>query len=142
MTPFVEIYDIFLHSLKSDDLIDQWMEDPETVEAKFYDMLMTSAIVHFKGCNKDLTKHDDTSFNAELNEEEKRILALGMKYEYLSTVVIPNENLVRDKFYTKDYQWFSPNAKMKNLLTVEENTKRNLKNAIRLYQYYNKIRGV
>ena len=76
MTPFVEIYDIFLHSLKSDDLIDQWMEDPETVEAKFYDMLMTSAIVHFKGCNKDLTKHDDTSFNAGLNEEEKRILAL------------------------------------------------------------------
>lgn len=142
MTPFTDIYDIFLNSSIANDLVSQMQQYPHIVKEKLENMLFDSSELHFKECEQDLTQRTDTHFMAELTDEEKRILALGMELEYLNTVLIPNETAVRSGFYTKDYVHFSPNAKVKNLSEIETKTRANLRTAIRRYQYYNMIRGV
>lgn len=141
MTPFTEIYYLFLARIKSDELSKQYEESPEVVEKQLKIMLMNSALIRFKECKKDLSRHDGEAFEAELDGEEKLILAMGMELEYLNNVIIPNETAVAGAILTKDYNYYSPNAKVKNILTLEKTIRRNHKQAVRRYQYYNMMRG-
>lgn len=141
-TPYNEIYSMFLSDIRDKKLVN--MLSPEEMGDILEDYLLEAADLHFKKCAKDLSARDseNKSFDADLTNEEKRILAKGMKSKWLSSNFVANEQLLNARLTTKDYKIFSPANQLKTLLNLDAENKRELKALITRYLYDNMIRGV
>lgn len=141
-TPYSDIYEMFLNDIKDKKLIS--LLTPEDLGDVLVDYLHESADIYFNKCEKDLSDRDNelNQFNADLTNEEKRILAKGMKIKWLSSNFVANEQLLNARLTTKDYNIFSPANQLKVLMELEKESKRELKALIIKYQYNNMIRGV
>lgn len=134
-TPYIEIYEMFLRDIRNKKFID--LLTPEELGDTLSDYLAEACDIHFKKCIVDLSDRDDglEQFNAELSNEEKRILAKAMRIKWLSSNFIANEELLNSKLTTKDYNVFSPANQLTTLLNLEKEFKRELKSLITRYQY-------
>ena len=141
-TPYNEIYNMFLSDIKDRKLISM-LAPAELVDILEY-YLLESADIHFKRCEKDLSDRDVElqQFNLDLTNEEKRILAKGMRIKWLSSNFVANEQLLNARLTTKDYNIFSPANQLKVLMSLEVEFKRELRALITRYQYDSMIRGV
>lgn len=141
-TPYNDIYTMFLSDIRDKKLIS--ILTPEELGDVLEDYLLESADIHFKRCDKDLSDRDSElqQFNLELTNEEKRILAKGMRVKWLSSNFVANEQLLNARLTTKDYNIFSPANQLKVLMGLDVEFRRELKSLITRYQYDNMIRGV
>lgn len=140
-TPYNKIYAIFLNDIKDKKLVS--LLSPEELGDVLEDYLIESADVYFKKCNKDLSDRDSElqQFNQDLTNEEKIILAKGMKLKWLSSNFVANEQLLNARMTTTDYKIFSPANQLKTLIQLEQEFKKDLKTLIIRYQYDNMIGG-
>lgn len=141
MTPFIDIYAMFLNDIKDLKLTDPSLLTPEELGDILSDYLFESADLHFRKCKKDLSKRTDESFNEKLTDLEKRILAKGMKLKWISSNFIASEKLLAARLTTIDYKVYSPANQIKTLLDMEASFKQELKSYIIRYQYDNWIAG-
>lgn len=141
MTPFTDIYAMFLNDIKDLKLTNSSLLTPEELGDILKDYLFESADLHFTRCKKDLSDRTDEYFNAELSELEKRILAKGMKLKWISSNFLANEKMLAARLTTTDYKVYSPANQLKMLMSMEESFKSDLKKMIIRYQYDNWIAG-
>lgn len=141
-TPYDDIFGMFLNDIKDKKLVT--LLSPYDLGDTLEDYLGESADIRFKRCVKDLSDRDDIlkQFNVDLTNEEKRILAKGMRLKWLTSNFVANEQLLNARLTTKDYNVFSPANQLKTLLELEKRFESELKNLITKYLYDNMIRGV
>lgn len=140
MTPFNEIFDMFLRDIESEKLVDEALKDIGLFEDMLKDYLFESADLIFLECRQDLSKRDDDSFDAELTEQEKRILAKSMKIKWLDVNFIADERALVDRMTTKDYNIFSSSNRLRELNSTKDKWKHELLVHIRRYQYEHAMR--
>jgi len=112
MTPFSDVYELFLSQVKSYEILEM---DEATMEANM-ELWLTSSMGQFHNCRKDLRDYDleAKTFAVDLNMEEKAILAKYMLYAYILTYIIKEENL-EQSLNSKDYRMYSPANQLKAL---------------------------
>jgi hypothetical protein len=100
------------------------MESPDVAE--LLDGYMVGALVQFKQCSK-LSNRDSVAriFNDDLTDEEIEILSNLMVLEWLKPIVNNVEEL-KNRFSTKDYQFFSPANLLDKLITLRKDTERKI----------------
>lgn len=94
-TPYSEIYDLALMSIEDYILNNMSYED----EDKFYLYLqgfLIRAIPNFNNCLKSLSDRDDenNTFNVELDDDEKNILADWLVIMYLDKEILDRRQIV------------------------------------------------
>lgn len=106
-TPYTDIYRRAMFKVRDRQLAMMSIEDQQMLMREF----LQSAVADFQcHCNADLSAIDDesnTAFEADLTNEEKEILALGMSVYWLQARML-KDDFIRNKMSTKDYQYFSP----------------------------------
>lgn len=132
-TKFTEIYERAIFRISEYDFLDMDKEKREEILERF----LLSAQVDFQGsCSVDLLDSDRVKkqYNAELNEEEKEILALGIVFYWLSAKTIRSD-LLKNIICNKDYTVFSPANLLKEIQTLRDSIKKEFKSRIREYAY-------
>lgn len=132
-TPFQDIYDKFLSLI--DDYTLALITDEE-LEDLLSNYLSRAISLDFKQCRKDLNNIDKTikQFNDELSLEEQWIIANGMVLSWLEPK-LKRERLLRDAITDRDYKETSHANQLKELMNLEEITKRKLKEYIISYTH-------
>lgn len=115
-TPFSDIYDVFLGKITDFTFLSLTIQE---IEDNFLKGYLTSAIVDFKKCEKDLTDRDDglSTFNIDLDGEEKEILAVLMIPKYLSPKIVTSE-LLKQHLSDKDFRIYSQANHLKELMDL------------------------
>lgn len=140
MTPFNEIFDIFLRDIESEKLVDEALKDVGLFEDMLKDYLFEASDLIFLECRQDLSKRDEDSFEAELTNQEKRILAKAMKIKWLDVNFISDEKALVDRMTTKDYNVFSTSNRLRELNATRDKWQYELLIHIRRYQYEHRMR--
>lgn len=135
MTPYLDIYAMFIKSVNSEKLLHPELDDIEVIEDLFQDYLFESADLMFTKCRQDLSERDEIGFNSDLTQLEKRILVRGMMIKWLVSSHIANDNTLEDFFTTKDYNIFSPASKISALNKTYELWMKEFIMHVRNYQY-------
>lgn len=133
MTPFQDIYEIFLNKITNYSYLNLDVNVVESEMKKF----LRSSISRFKPyCQNDLENRDDTldTFNLDLSSLEKEILALMMVYEWTNRYVLSEEFLVQ-RLGTKDYQIYSPANHLEKLIDLRSSIQKEIDDLINLYYY-------
>lgn len=115
MTPYDEIYEIFLSKIEDYDLLKNVKDDLAYAKEKMFDYLR-SAIPNFTYCTKDLSQRDDVNqaFVETLTDMEKEILSKLMIAEYLSPKVVRSEYF-ETHLGSKDFANYSPANQLKEV---------------------------
>ena len=130
-TPFQNIYSRAMFRLRDTKLARLNDADKEYVLHQY----MLSAIGDFQPkCLEDLSARGNESFDATLSDEEQEILALGISYYWLSSQVLNNE-LLKNKLSTKDYQYFSPANLLRESTELRDKVRKEYKSRITQYTY-------
>ena len=141
MTPFVEIYAMFLNDIKDLKLTNPDLLTPEELGDILQDYLFEAADLHFRKCKFDLSDRTDEYFNSKLNLLEKRILAKAMRLKWLTSNFLANEKMLASRLTTTDYKVYSPANQLNILMNMEKNLEKELKTTITRYLYDNWIAG-
>lgn len=131
MTPFEDVYDVFLSKILEDEW-DNWQIEEVYADLK---MLLLGAIPNFKFPRVSLEFNND-SFIETLSNDEIQILASYMKCEWLNRNIMRWEN-VKPLYEERDFSQANLIDKFKTLLESEQ--KRAEK---RESNYYRSIKGV
>lgn len=132
-TSYSCIYDRALFKFRDYDLASIDESSVEDVLHKYLD----SAVSDFASvCKIDLLEQDqDTKeFSNDLTDECQEILALGIAYYWLSSKIL-NDEMLRNKMSTKDYQYFSPANLLRESQTLRDNLRKEYMTRINLYTY-------
>ena len=136
-TSFNEVYPIFLDQIDDKSLAKLADEDLKEMLDSY---ILNSAFVHFKQCRKDLSKYTPSTsdiigeFHADLNREEKYILALGMGIEWI-TPKVRKESLFKQSLTNRDYAQSSNWQTLNKLMDLQASCESKLRKAILSYQY-------
>lgn len=132
-TPYSDIFERALFKVK-DIKLGEMSESQRHYILRQY---LSSAVADFNAkCSKDLDDRDDIveEFTADLSNEEREILALGIAYYWLSAHIM-DRNLLRNKISTKDYQYFSPANLMREINEMRSDIRKDYKHRIIDYTY-------
>ena len=121
MTPFTEIYDLFLSKVTDDMYME--LTKGET-EAMLTDLLMSS-MHFFEFPRQDIYNYDLSlnQFNVELTTEEKNILATYMIVAWLDQQLATIE-LVRMKYSSSDYSFTSQANHLNKVMQLKKEYER------------------
>ena len=134
-TNYDEIYGLFTSKIK-----DHYFNHQLEMDFEFAEILMLGylkyAIPRFTYCVQNLSLRDDEigTFEIELSEMEKEILATFMVAAYLNPKINSDDYLLRH-LGSKDYIQFSPNNQLKELKDLQKNTV-NEANSLMIEYYY------
>jgi hypothetical protein len=131
-TPFQNIYDKFLNSITDRNLVVNMTDDDLASTLDIY--LSEASDLWFKNCLKDLSDRNTTQFNQTLTSEEEWIIIKGMVLSWISHI-INDENKLKAKITTKDYNAFSGANMLKELLNLQKQTQQELKRLVVSYSY-------
>lgn len=134
-TKFEEIYEKAVFKMSEYDFLNKDKDKREAVLEKF----LISAQVDFQStCSTNLLEYDlqQKQYTADLSEEEKEILALGIVYYWLSSKTIRSD-LLKNVICNKDYTVFSPANLLKEIHSLRSEIKKEYKSRIREYGYRN-----
>ena len=132
-TPYTKIYERALFRLSDTKLARLNDADRQYVLRRH----MQAAISDFQSkCLVDLSMVDDESceFLVDLDNEVQEILALGISYYWLSAQILNNE-LLKNKLSTKDYQYFSPANLLRESTALREDVRKEYQRRIVQYTY-------
>lgn len=103
-TPYSSVFDRFLNKVTDYSFLNLSEEELE----RNFKSYLSSAIVHFRRCKKDLFNTDETLelFNEDLTPEEQEIIARLMVVEYLSPKLITSD-LLQQTLNSKDFRLYS-----------------------------------
>jgi len=92
--------------------------------------------VNFIDCTKDLTDRDETlkQFNQTLSEREEWIVSYSCALSWIN-ITTSDESLLQNSIGDRDYQTYSPANLLKSLLSVQEQIKYRMDDAIEHYKY-------
>ncbi|KGM93361.1 hypothetical protein IRP63_14770 (plasmid) [Clostridium botulinum] len=139
-TPFSKIYDKFLSQIEDGDIANLSEGDLKAILFSYMD---TSISLEFKQCKKDLLNHvdmDKEEFTVDITSEEINIIALGMVVAYLQPK-IRHEQLLIQQIGDRDYKTFSGANLLKELMELEQLTKRRLREYVNSYTYNKILQG-
>lgn len=133
-TLYSDIYQHFLTKIEDHKLHSLEDEDLEEILEKY----LIASIPKFKYCNKDLSNRDSVlkKFNFELTLEEQEIISLIMIVQWLSPQIYSQE-LLKEKFKTREFNFFSSSQLLKEMQTLKLNLLRELNEMMTLYYYTN-----
>lgn len=121
-TPYSSIYERALFRLS-----DTKLARANGMERKYIlERHLNAAIADFQTkCLEDLESRsaEAEEFEAELSNEVQEILALGISYHWLSAQIL-NNDLLRNKLSTKDYQYFSPANLLRESTALRESVRK------------------
>ena len=131
-TPFSEVYEAALSRFWDEDFLK--LSDFAKQET-MYGYLCSAERDFAPYCLTSL-KHDQPAaeYRAELESDEIQVLACGLSYYWLSSQVLSSKHL-RNKFSSKDIQYYSPAYLLKEMTTLRENAKKEFHNSIVQYTY-------
>lgn len=138
-TPFSDIFNLFLSQSSDYDLTVM----PTDVLEKNMKMWLVAAISRFTMSKKDLMDNDWEigQFTAELDTNEKYILAKCMVLSYLDIHVITEGN-IKQALNSKDYRMYSPANQLKALLELQNHINKDLNSLMSRYSWsIGSIRG-
>ena len=133
-TQYSDIYKYFLAKI-SDHKLNQ-LEDNDLEE--ILEIYLIASIPKFKYCTKNLNDRDDVlkKFNFELTLEEQQIISLIMIIQWLSPQIYSQE-LLKEKFKTREFNFFSSSQLLKEMQTLKLNSLKELNEMMTLYYYTN-----
>lgn len=133
-TLYSDIYQHFLTKIEDHKLHSLEDEDLEEILEKY----LIASIPKFKYCNKDLSNRDSVlkKFNFELTLEEQEIISLIMIVQWLSPQIYSQE-LLKEKFKTREFNFFSSSQLLKEMQTLKLNSLKELNEMMTLYYYTN-----
>ena len=120
-TPYTSIYERALFRLS-----DTKLARANDIERTYImERHLHAAIADFQHkCMEDLARDAEMAeFYCDLSDEVQEILALGISYHWLSSQVLNNE-LLRNKLSTKDYQYFSPANLLRESTALRESVRK------------------
>ncbi|MGG3987518.1 hypothetical protein [Bacillus smithii] len=134
MTPYDEIFILFLSKIEDYELKNDLQTDPDFAKEKMLDWLI-SAIPKFTYCTKDLSQRDDANqaFTETLTQLEKEILSTLMVVEYLSPKVLRSEYF-ETYLGSKDFANYSPANQLKEVNNLKKSIKEEADSL--MIQYY------
>lgn len=134
-TPFQNIYDKFLSLIEDYELA---IIPDDELDYLLFSYLDRAVSLDFKQCRKDLTNYNKElkQFNEDLTGEEQWIIAYGMVLSWLESK-IKRERLLRDAISDRDYEESSHANQLKELLNLEESTRKKLTEYILNYTFNN-----
>lgn len=132
-TPFQNIYDKFLNLIEDYELA---IIPDDELDYLLFSYLDRAVSLDFKQCRKDLTNYNKElkQFNEDLTGEEQWIIAYGMVLSWLESK-IKRERLLRDAISDRDYEESSHANQLKELLNLEESTRKKLTEYILNYTF-------
>lgn len=132
-TPFQNIYDKFLSLIEDYELA---IIPDDELDYLLFSYLDRAVSLDFKQCRKDLTNYNKElkQFNEDLTGEEQWIIAYGMVLSWLESK-IKHERLLRDAISDRDYEESSHANQLKELLNLEESTRKKLTEYILNYTF-------
>ena len=132
-TPFSEIDNMFLHSIRDDTFLRFAEIDRDAI----LDDLRTKAETRFKACKKDLSNKDLElkQYNEELTEEEKLIIATCMKKHWLSDKMY-NLELLKQRMSNKDWRLSSQSEHLYRLILLSNKLESEISAMIVQYTLY------
>lgn len=134
-TKYDAVYQRFLSKISDYDMLEF---DVSTQYALMHDYLASAAADFNDVCRMDLDDRDDLilQFNADLNNKEIEILAVGMVRHWLAPKVLSSENL-RNALNTRDYTVFSPSKLFEQIRGAYESANREFRYLMTMYSYRN-----
>ncbi len=135
MTPYDEVYDLFLSKTDDYEIMKELKEDIDLGKEMLFDFLRSS-IPKFTYSTKDLSDRDELllQFNIDLSEMEKEILATLMVVEYLSPKILRSD-LLENSLGSKDFKTFSPANQIKEIRELRQ-TFKDEANSLMVEYYY------
>lgn len=132
-TPFQNIYDKFLSLIEDYELA---IIPDDELDYLLFSYLDRAVSLDFKQCRKDLTNYNKElkQFNEDLTGEEQWIIAYGMVLSWLESK-IKRERLLRDAISDRDYEESSHANQLKELLNLEESTRKKITEYILNYTF-------
>lgn len=128
MTPFTDIYRLFLAKVNSYDLTTYTLEELEEDLLGYLEL----SIANFTVCTKDLSEVENHSFKAKLNTKEKNILANFMVLEFLRPKMTTDELIVQ-AMTDKDIRMTSQANHLKLVMEHYKNLERRVNNEMNSY---------
>lgn len=118
-TPFDKIYERALFKFKGYDILK--LTDEESMEHALYNYMLMAQADFQNICRKDLSDRDDANgcYNADLDDIEIEILALGIRWHYIS-FLSANDELYKNVLSTKDATFYSPANILREIATEKE----------------------
>jgi K+-transporting ATPase c subunit len=134
MTPYSDIYDVFLSQI-NDPIFDGLFEDTQDELMLRY---LKNSIPRFKRCKQNLSERDDIigQFNMALSDEEILILGTQMVVEYLNPKV-SSLDLIKRSMSNRDFQMTSQAAHLKQIMDLRKMKQEDVQQLIRDYTYNN-----
>jgi len=133
MTPYSEVYNMFLADISDDSFFDFVEADRESI---LHDLLI-KAITRFKACQKDLSDRDEVleQFNETLTDEEIFILATCMKKPWFSNKIY-NLELIKQRMSVKDWKQTSQAEHLLRLTVLNQELDKEISRMIVSYTVY------
>lgn len=132
MTSYMEIYEIFSQKITDVKLMELNDDD---IEQLLFGYLLSS-IAKFKKCSSDLSKRDNElrTFNVELTDKEKEILALMMVAEWLEPQI--NSTLLTSQFIGSNHEkYYAQSNQLDKLMELSHTCETKARKLIRDYTY-------
>lgn len=131
-TPLTEVYDFFLTKVTDYTFIQ--LNASGDLEDVLYKHIRSS-IVRFTSSNKDLTVNLTTkSFNADLNDFEKEILATLMTISYVTSKITHVKNM-EQILSDKEYKIYSTANHLSQLINLKRELNLEVSNLMTSYSY-------
>lgn len=136
MTPFADIYKIFLSNVTDYQIKNMIKNHKELELRKNLQKWMVSGLGYFITCRKDLLDYDleNERFNVELDSIEKNIVAKWMVYEYLNTKTI-DDGLMKQQLNPRDYRVYSAANQISAIESVKNRVKEDGNSLMSKYFY-------
>lgn len=134
-TKFEDVYERYRARVRNYDFLDY---NSITRDIFQYDLLMMSISDFEDVCKQDLNDKEDEllTFNIELSNREKDILALGMVLHFIEPYVYNTDSL-QNALNTKDFSLYSPANLLEKMTDLMTTTEYRLKREINLYSFRN-----
>ena len=134
-TTFEEVYARYRARVRNYDFLEYISAVRDMYQ---YDLLMLSISDFEDICVQDLNDRDDEilTFNIELTNREKDILALGMVLHFVEPYVY-NTDALQNAMSTKDFSLYSPANLLEKMTELMTTTEARFRREINLYSFRN-----
>lgn len=134
-TTYEEVYERYRARVRNYDFLDY---NSAVRDVYQHDLLMLSISDFEDICVQDLNDRDDEilTFNIDLTNREKDILALGMVLHFVEPYVY-NTDALQNAMSTKDFSLYSPANLLEKMTELMTTTEARLRRGINLYSFRN-----
>lgn len=134
-TTYEEVYERYRARVRNYDFLDYNSAVRDVYQR---DLLMLSISDFEDICVQDLNDRDDEilTFNIDLTNREKDILALGMVLHFVEPYVY-NTDALQNAMSTKDFSLYSPANLLEKMTELMTTTEARLRREINLYSFRN-----